>query len=86
MFEEKFQSVAAVYIVNKDNAFAFDELELEYDICKEEFVDFGASDTTSKLGKKSRDINDTLHVVLTEMCSLVLVFFQFQDCLGYTLE
>lgn len=43
LLEEKFETVAAVDVVDEDDAFAFDELELEDYVCKEEFLFFGAS-------------------------------------------
>lgn len=40
LFQEEFEAVRTVDIIDKDYAFALNELELEDDICKKEFVDF----------------------------------------------
>jgi hypothetical protein len=43
LLEEKFEAVAAIYIVHKEDTFAFDQSKLEDDICEEEFIDFGTA-------------------------------------------
>ena len=39
LLEEELEAVTSVDIVDEENAFALDELELEDDICEEELVD-----------------------------------------------
>lgn len=41
MFEEEFEAITAFYIIDEENAFPFDEFELEDHICKKELVNFG---------------------------------------------
>lgn len=53
LFEKEAETVAAVDVADKDDAFAPDELELENDICEEEFLVFCASKTASALPSKS---------------------------------
>ena len=43
MFEEELEAVTAFDIVDEEDAFAFNELKLEDDVGKEEFVHFGTS-------------------------------------------
>jgi hypothetical protein len=42
LFQEKFQAVAAVDVVDEKYAFTLYKAEFEDDICEKKFVDFGA--------------------------------------------
>lgn len=43
LFEEEFEAVAAIYVIDEEDALPPDKLEFEDDICQEKFVDFRAS-------------------------------------------
>jgi hypothetical protein len=44
LFQKQFQTVTSIDIIDKEDAFAFYELEFQNDIGQKEFVDFGTLD------------------------------------------
>jgi hypothetical protein len=47
LFKEELETVRAINVIYEQDTFAFDQSQLEDDICKKEFIDFGTPNLTA---------------------------------------
>jgi hypothetical protein len=55
LFQEQFETVTTVYVVNKEYAFALDKAEFQDYVGEEKLVNFGASSECSVSGDVESD-------------------------------
>jgi hypothetical protein len=75
LLKEKFQAIAPIYVVDEDDAFPFDQLELEDHIGKKEFIDFRTSGYIRQLSiAVARSHESIPDCVLAEKSRLIFIF------------